>query len=223
MDRSRSSSPEATPYVESVSTRAMDQRLEQLYDLGILRVRLEVGDDGLPTFASMPDRALSFSGGLLVTLQRLFTERVQDLATEVFTAYLDAKVLVSQDIKHMNKFLAMSTTSATAQELADGEDTLATYPQVMARTIRYGGNISIGNAEWWFNVAHDVERHNEHMFPIINDFVQEMSKAKDQEQPRCYAWGNVGCAAEHMEKFLGLQMNRDMLITMAQAMTHFSW
>ncbi|KAF5570996.1 hypothetical protein FPHYL_831 [Fusarium phyllophilum] len=38
----------------------MNQRLEQLYRLGVLRVRLEADKDGYPTFVAMPDAPLKF-------------------------------------------------------------------------------------------------------------------------------------------------------------------
>lgn len=46
----------------------------------------------------------------------------------------------------MDEFLAKSTTSATAEKLADGES-LTRYPQAMARIIRYDGVI-LGDQGW---------------------------------------------------------------------------
>ncbi|KAF4497790.1 hypothetical protein FAGAP_6058 [Fusarium agapanthi] len=139
--------------IASIHKIAMNQRLEQLYSLGVLRVRLQAGEDALPTFVAMPDKPLDFPvpnnhdrGPLLVTLRRLFTAGGEDIVTKTVTGVDSAKFEISGDLKLMHKFLAKSTTSATAQELADG-DTLARYPQAMARIIRYDGNIR-GNQEW---------------------------------------------------------------------------
>jgi hypothetical protein len=40
---------------------AMNQRLDQLYHLGVLRVRLQADEQGYPTFVAMPDAPLAFS------------------------------------------------------------------------------------------------------------------------------------------------------------------
>lgn len=36
----------------------MNRRLEQLYELGVLRVRLQADEEGFPTFFAMPDKPL---------------------------------------------------------------------------------------------------------------------------------------------------------------------
>lgn len=37
----------------------MNRRLEQLYELGVLRVRLQADEEGFPTFFAMPDKPLN--------------------------------------------------------------------------------------------------------------------------------------------------------------------
>ena len=37
----------------------MNRRLEHLYELGVLRVRLQADEGGLPTFVAMPDKPLN--------------------------------------------------------------------------------------------------------------------------------------------------------------------
>ncbi|RBR18264.1 hypothetical protein FVER53590_00177 [Fusarium verticillioides] len=39
----------------------MNQRLDQLYHLGVLRVKLQADEQGFPTFVAMPDKPLGFS------------------------------------------------------------------------------------------------------------------------------------------------------------------
>ncbi|KAG5778140.1 hypothetical protein H9Q73_008192 [Fusarium xylarioides] len=118
----------------------------------------------------------------------------------------------------MDDFLAKSTTSATAQELADG-DTLATYPQAMARIIRYDGNI-LGGKGWQDRAAHLVDIHNKNSFKIINAFFEAMAQAKADEV-RAYAWTNVTRAAEQVKKLLEWQLNADLSSAMNEAMNGF--
>lgn len=40
-------------------SNAMNRRLEHLYALGVLRVRLQADEGGLPTFVAMPDKPLN--------------------------------------------------------------------------------------------------------------------------------------------------------------------
>ncbi|KAF4438629.1 hypothetical protein FACUT_4738 [Fusarium acutatum] len=204
---------------------AMNQRLEQLYLLGVLRVRLQADEHGFPTFVATPDKPLKFlvptnydRGSLSVTLQRLFTAGEKDIVTETFTEVDSARLQILGDLKLMDKFLAKSTTSATAQELANG-DTLAVCPQSMARIIRYDGVISPDQG-WWDRVAHDVRRYNENSFKLINAFSEEMAQARD-EKVRAYGWANVARAAEHVKKFLEWQLNADLLVSMNEAMNGF--
>ncbi|PNP79881.1 hypothetical protein FNYG_06578 [Fusarium nygamai] len=122
----------------------------------------------------------------------------------------------------MDEFLAKSTTSATAQQLADGGRTLTRCPQAMARIIRYDGGIE-DKQGWWDSIAHDFsERYNENSFKLINDFSDEMAQARDDEV-RAYAWGNVAQAAEHVKKFLEWQLNADLMSSMNEAMNGFDW
>ncbi|KAF5685087.1 hypothetical protein FDENT_6378 [Fusarium denticulatum] len=209
---------------------AMNQRLEQLYLLGVLRVRLQADEYGFPTFVAMPDKPLGFSvptnydrRDLSVTLQGLFTTtREEDIVTDTVTALEAARSLISRDLELMDEFLAKSTTSATAQQLADGGHTLTSCPQAMARIIRYDGGIE-DKQGWWDSIAHDVkERYNENSFKLINDFSDEMAQARDEEL-RAYALGNVSQAAEHVKKFLKWQLNADLMRAMDEAMNGFDW
>ncbi|VTT68676.1 unnamed protein product [Fusarium fujikuroi] len=191
----------------------MNRRLERLYELGVLRARLQADEEGLPTFVAMPNKPLKllapanyYRESLSVTLRRLFTAGENDFATKASTAVNSTRLQILGDLKAMDEFLAKSTTSATAEKLADGES-LTRYPQAMARIIRYDGD----------DVAHDVKEHDENSFVIINAFSEEMAQARD-EDPRAYAWGNVARAAEHMRKFLEWQLNADLLVSMNQAM-----
>ncbi|KAG5772512.1 hypothetical protein H9Q69_011700 [Fusarium xylarioides] len=175
----------------------MNRRLKQLYSLGVLRVRLEADKDGYPTFVAMPDAPLKLlvptnydRRSLLVTLKQLFTVGEGDIVTDTVTAVDVARSEISRDLTLMDDFLAKSTTSATAQELADG-DTLATYPQAMARIIRYDGNI-----------------------------LGAMAQAKADEV-RAYAWTNVTRAAEQVKKLLEWQLNADLSSAMNEAMNGF--
>lgn len=81
-----------------------------------------------------------------MTLRRLFTAGETDFATKTSTAVNFARLQILGDLKAMDEFLANSTTSATAEKLADGES-LTRYPQAMARIIRYDGAIS-GHQGW---------------------------------------------------------------------------
>ncbi|CCT63155.1 uncharacterized protein FFUJ_00223 [Fusarium fujikuroi IMI 58289] len=180
----------------------MNRRLERLYELGVLRARLQADEEGLPTFVAMPNKPLK----LLAPANYYRVSGENDFATKASTAVNSTRLQILGDLKAMDEFLAKSTTSATAEKLADGES-LTRYPQAMARIIRYDGD----------DVAHDVKEHDENSFVIINAFSEEMAQARD-EDPRAYAWGNVARAAEHMRKFLEWQLNADLLVSMNQAM-----
>ncbi|KAF5654972.1 hypothetical protein F25303_982 [Fusarium sp. NRRL 25303] len=131
----------------------MNRRLEQLYELGVLRVRLQADEEGLPTFFAMPDKPLNllaptdyYRGSLSVTLRRLFTAGEPNFDKKTSTAVNSARLQILGDLKAMDEFLAKSATSATAEKLADGES-LTRYPQAMARIIRYDGVI-LGDQGW---------------------------------------------------------------------------
>lgn len=81
-----------------------------------------------------------------MTLRRLFTAGENDFATKASTAVNSTRLQILGDLKAMDEFLAKSTTSATAEKLADGES-LTRYPQAMARIIRYDGVI-LGDQGW---------------------------------------------------------------------------
>ncbi|KAF5595944.1 hypothetical protein FPCIR_4210 [Fusarium pseudocircinatum] len=209
---------------------AMNQRLDQLYHLGVLRVKLQADEHGYPTFVAMPDKPLEFSapsnydrGDLSVTLQDLFTvTREEDIVAVIVTAFEAARSLISRDLELMDDFLARSTTSVTAQQLADGGQTLTRCPQAMARIIRYDGGIE-DKQWWWDSIAHDVsERYKENSFKLINDFSDEMAQARD-ERVRPYALGNVAQAAEHVKRFVEWQLNADLMRAMNEAMNGFDW
>ncbi|KAF5720619.1 hypothetical protein FMUND_4107 [Fusarium mundagurra] len=212
---------------------AMNQRLEQLYLLGVLRVRLQADRDGFPTFVAMPDKPLKFlklglgptnydRRDLSVTLQRLFTTtREEKIARETLIAFEAARSLILKDLELMGEFLAKSTTSATAQQLADGGHTLTRCPQAMARIIRYEGVIE-DKQGWWDDFAHVFKERNENSFKLINGFSDEMAQARDDEV-RAYAWANVAQAAVHVKKFLEWQLNADLLRAMHEAMIDFDW
>ncbi|KAF5686235.1 hypothetical protein FCIRC_2951 [Fusarium circinatum] len=189
----------------------MNQRLEQLYLLGVLRVKLQANADGLPSFVAMPDSPLDFSvptdydrKDLSAELQRLFTAGAEDIATKAMEQFHFVSLQISADINAMHDFLVKSTTSVTARELAVAGHTLTRYHKTMARIIRDDSPIPVG----------------ENSPKLINDFCNEMVKAGFETQ-RAYALGFVARAAEHVEQFLEWQLNGDLLVSMKQAMFGF--
>ncbi|KAF5245749.1 hypothetical protein FANTH_7209 [Fusarium anthophilum] len=182
----------------------MNQRLEQLYLLGVLRVKLQANADGLPSFVAMPDRPLDFSKDLSEKLQSLFTAGAEDIATKALDQFHFVSLQISADINAMHDFLVKSTTSVTARELAVAGHTLTRYHKTMARIIRYDSPIAVGESSP----------------KLINDFCNEMVRAGFETQ-RAYALGFVARAAEHVEKFLEWQLNADLLMSMKQAMFGF--
>ncbi|KAF5613062.1 uncharacterized protein FTJAE_13977 [Fusarium tjaetaba] len=196
----------------------MNQRLDHLYRLGVLRVKLQADEQGYPTFVAMPDAPLAFSEP--TNYDRKTGEELIVTAT---VAELGAtESVISKDLELMNDFLAKSTTIATAQKLADGGHTLTRCPQAMARIIRYEGGIE-DKQGWWDSIVGDVkERHNKKTFKLINDFSDEMAQARD-EKGRAYAVGNVARAAEHLKEFLKWQRNADLMGAMKDAMNGFEW
>ncbi|ENH64008.1 hypothetical protein FOC1_g10002611 [Fusarium oxysporum f. sp. cubense race 1] len=122
----------------------MNRRLQWLDKLGVLKVRMRAGDDGLPTYDGMPEEPVgerlgrqptSFGGSFRMSF-RMLTAEIKPIATEVLSKLNLARSKYMKDFELIDAFREKLSNPATALGLVE-DSILSWCPQAMARIIRY--------------------------------------------------------------------------------------
>jgi hypothetical protein len=140
---------------------AMNRRLQWLDKLGVLKVSMRAGDDGLPTYDGMPEEPVDERLGTIIALldasprktihvvwrklsdelYRMLTAEIKPTATEVL-----ARSKYMKDFELIDAFREKLSNPATALGLVE-DSILSWCPQAMARIVRYD-TCTLSDPDW---------------------------------------------------------------------------
>ncbi|EMT61036.1 hypothetical protein FOC4_g10014076 [Fusarium odoratissimum] len=194
---------------------AINRRLQWLDKLGVLKVRMRAGDDGLPTYDGMPEEPVDERKTTHVVwrklsdeLYRMLTAEIKPTATEVLSKLNLARTKYMKDFELIDAFREKLSNPATAQGLVE-DSILSWCPQAMARIIRYDAS-TLSDPDWWNRNADEVGGYNMSSSSLIRVVISEMDYARAAESnDRLFLYPEL--AAEVLRMFVSCQANGPLL------------
>lgn len=207
---------------------AMNRRLQWLDKLGVLKVSMRAGDDGLPTYDGMPEEPVDERLGTIIALldasprktthvvwrklsdelYRMLTAEIKPTATEVLSKLNLARSKYMKDFELIDAFREKLSNPATALGLVE-DSILSWCPQAMARIIRYDAS-TLSDPDWWNRNADEVGGYNMSSSSLIRVVISEMDYARAaKSNDRLFLY--LELAAEVLRMFMSCQANGPLL------------